>query len=191
MELNYDQKRILANIKDQHRSLEEAKVILQTNRHYSAVVETVEGHLAKYLERAAEAEGPSHLISEATSYRPVSKLREEISELQRRVSHYQEMLEARDADRQALREEVAAFQTVQVGMQKEYEDLYSTLNRAKGRFGGIATVAVFLGLVWGGFQVLDWMGLATSSPMAFVAMLGTAFVGTLATMIAIDSTIDG
>jgi chromosome segregation ATPase len=191
MELSYSQKRILDAIKDDHRRLQEAQVVLKTNKYYDTVVRMAEEYLAKDLERAAEAEIPSEMIAEATSYRPVSKLREEIVELNRRVSHYQEMLEARDADRQSLREEIEAYQRVQVGMQKEYEDLYATLNRAKGRFGGIATVSVFLGLVWAGTQVLEWAGLATSSPMAFVVMLGTAFVGTLATMIAIDSTIDG
>ncbi len=191
MELNYTQKRILDRVKDDNRRLQEAQVVLKTNKYYDTVVETAEKHLAQSLEKAAEAEIPAELIVEATSYRPVSKLREEIVELNRRVSHYQEMLEARDADRQALREEVAAYQQVQVSMQKEYEDLYATLNRAKARFGGIATVAVFGGLVWGGTQVLDWLGLATSSPLAFVAMVGVSFVGTLATMIAIDSTIDG
>ena len=119
------------------------------------------------------------------------KLSEEVAELQRRVASYQRMLEARDADRQALREEVAAYQRVQVGMEREYEALYATLNRAKARFGGIATVAVFGGLVWGGTQVLEWAGLATSSPTAFVAMLGTAFVGTLTVMIGLDRSIDG
>ena len=183
---------IPARIKTAHAHVARSQALVDEGNEYAIpMLESAKRELEKLLSEAAEADIPAEVISEATSYRPVSKLREEIVELNRRVSHYQEMLEKRDADRQSLREEVAAFQAVQVGMQREYEDLYATLNRAKARFGGIATVAVFLGMVWCGFQVLDWLGLATSSPMAFVAMLGTAFVGTLATMVAIDASIDG
>lgn len=106
MELSNNQKRIIDNVKDSHRRVEEAKVVLETNRYYDTVVDTEQRHLNKYLERAAEAEIPSEMIAEATSYRPVSKLKQEISFLQGRCEALEGAAESLSKEVLDLRAEV-------------------------------------------------------------------------------------
>lgn len=118
------------------------------------------------------------------------KMQEEITELQRRVAHYQLMLEQRDSDRQALREEIEAYQRVQVGMNNEREETWRLLDRTKVYLGGPLLVVTYAAFVYSGMRILQWADMATSSPMAFIGMLVVACVATIASMIALEGVIE-
>jgi hypothetical protein len=118
------------------------------------------------------------------------KMQEELTELNRRVAHYQQMLEERDADRQALREEIEAYQRVQQGMNNEREETWRLLDRTKVYLGGPLLVVTYLGLLWAGMEVLKWAGMATSSPMAFIGLLIGSGIGAIAGMIALEGVIE-
>ena len=118
------------------------------------------------------------------------KMQEELTELNRRVAHYQQMLEERDADRQALREEIEAYQRVQVGMETEREELWRLMERYKAFLGTPLLVVTYLGLIWAGMEILKWAGMATSSPMAFIGLLIGSGIGAIAGMIALEGVIE-
>jgi hypothetical protein len=121
---------------------------------------------------------------------PRSKYVEEIEELRRRVAHYQLMLEQRDADRQALREELEGFKRVQVGMNNEREETWRLMERYKVFLGAPLLVVTYLGLIWAGLEILKWAGMATSSPMAFIGVLLGSGIGAIAGMIALEGVIE-
>ena len=190
--MDFYAKSLPGRIKTAHAHKERCQALVDDGNEYAVgSLKSAGRELEALLAEAAERDIPAEEIAEATSYRPVSKLREEIVELQRLVASYQRMLEERDNDRQSLREEVAAYQRVQVGMEREREQIYSTLDRAKARLGAPLLALVFLSLYMGGMEVLQWAGLAVSSPLAWGGMVAAVIVTTLAIMIGLDRSIDG
>ena len=152
-----------------------------------AYAKEAERDLTKLLD-AAHREGVVIEVPEPVVTR--NKLVEELTELNRRVAHYQQMLEERDADRASLREELAGFQLVRQSMENEREETWRLLERYKVFLGGPLMVASYLGLIWAGMEILKWAGMATSSPMAFIGVLLGSGIGAIAGMIGLERMIE-
>jgi hypothetical protein len=159
-----------------------------------AYAKEAEGDLLKLLDAAdregVEIEAPVVYVTRSKMREEVVKLQEENEELQRRVASYQTLLALRDQDREELRAEVEGLRVGVKARAAEAEDLYARLDRHRSVFGTLTFIGVFAVNAWLGMVVLAALGLATSSPMAFGAMIVAVSAGTIGGMVKLSDWVD-
>ena len=172
-----------ARIKTAHAHQARSQALVDDGNEFAvSMLESAKRYLEKLLSEAAEAEIPEELIAEATSYKPVSKLREEIGALRSRADQLGRMLDERDA-------EVAAYGTVQLRMAEERDGLYAALERTRGIMGaGLTLCLLVLGWTWGA-ALIQAAGITGSVP--FWGLVSAVVVLTAAAMVGLERWIDG
>ena len=169
--MDFYAKSLPGRIKTAHAHRERCQALVADgNEHAVGTLEFATRELERLLNEASERDIPAEEIAEATAYRPVSKLREEVEALQRQVAHLGLMLDDKDA-------QIASYQAVHAGMGREQERSYRVLDRAKGVLGTSLMAAVLLLLWTWGAAALQALGLTGPVPFwgSVVGSIGLAF----------------